>query len=176
VSRTVRPDPGPDRPGFVVRAAAGADWARVRAVRLAMLADPSGAFGHGPDVERDLPEQHWRDLAAAWAGEDRTLVAAERPDGAWLGVMGCRLRETGPELTWVWVDPGHRGAAGVTDALLAAVERWAAAHGDALRLKVFTDTARAVAAYRKRGFATVGDPVPAREPGRADWVMRKPLA
>jgi GNAT superfamily N-acetyltransferase len=175
VTETHLPKPGPKGPGFVVRAATAGEWAHVRDVRLAMLADPSAAFGHGPDAEAGLPEQHWRDVAAAWAEEDQTLLVAEGSDGAWLGVMGCRARGDGPELAWVWVGPAHRGPGGVTDALLDAVERWAAPRGDVLRLKVFTDVGRAVAAYRRRGFTAVGDPVPAREPGRADWVMHKPL-
>ena len=169
------PEPGPQGPGFVVRAATAAEWASVREVRLAMLADPSGAFGHGPDAEAGLPEQHWREVAAAWADGEEILFVSEGREGVWLGVMGCRVRGEGPELAWVWVDPAHRGPGGVTDALLDAVERWAAPRGDALHLKVFTDVGRAVAAYRRRGFCAVGEPVPAREPGRADWVMRKPL-
>ncbi|WP_425956858.1 GNAT family N-acetyltransferase [Xylanimonas sp. McL0601] len=175
MSETPVAEPGPEGPGFVVRAATAAEWATVRGARLAMLADPSAAFGHGPDAEAGLPEQHWRDVAAAWAEADQTLQVAEGSDGTWLGVMGCRVQGEGPELTWVWVVPAHRGPGGVTDALLTAVEHWAQPRGDALSLKVFTDVGRAVAAYRRRGFTAVGDPVPAREPGRADWVMRKPL-
>ncbi|PZR53777.1 GNAT family N-acetyltransferase [Xylanimonas oleitrophica] len=157
-----------------MRAPGAHEWRAVRAVRLAMLADPSDAFGHGPEVEAVLPEEHWRALAEEWASEDRALRVAQTPDGAWAGVMGCRLRAHGPELTWVWVDPAHRGGP-VTDALLAAIEDWARQRGDALHLVVFTDVPRAVSAYLRRGFAVVGDPVPAGETGRHDWIMRKPL-
>jgi len=63
----------------------------------------------------------------------------------------------GPTLVGVYVAPGFRGRrAGVTDALLDAVEAWAREHADVLRLEVNELNARARAAYERRGFVLTG--------------------
>ena len=71
--------------------------------------------------------------------------------------MGGTIAQGTPTLVAVYVAPDVRGtASGVTDGLLARVERWAAQHGDQLRLEVNELNGRAIEAYRRRGFVMTG--------------------
>ena len=84
---------------------------------------------------------------------------------------------TGPLLVGVYVAPGHRGRdAGVADALLDAVERWAAGHGTTLRLHVHEDNPRALAFYERRGFVRTGHTEPyGLDPTRSEIEMVEQL-
>jgi ribosomal protein S18 acetylase RimI-like enzyme len=77
----------------------------------------------------------------------------------------------------VYVVPSARGAdAGVTDALLDAVESWAREDYATLRLEVHEDNARARAAYEKRGFVPTGHRRPyVLDPTREELEMIKQL-
>jgi len=74
--------------------------------------------------------------------------------------MGGYLENGAPLLVGVYVSPDYRGAAGVADALLTAVEDWARERGDRLALHVHSGNARARAYYRSRGFVETGVTIP----------------
>jgi ribosomal protein S18 acetylase RimI-like enzyme len=63
----------------------------------------------------------------------------------------------------MWVEPAARGT-GVADAIVAAVATWAVERGyRVLGLGVTTDNARAIAFYRRLGFADTGERWPLRD-------------
>lgn len=162
--------------GFVVRPTVEDDWREVRDLRMEMLADTPLAYLETLEQGRAHPESHWRERAAG-TGPTKTCVAAVADDGRWLGTMTGLLTGAGPTLVGVYVAPDARGrAAGVTDALLTAVEDWARRHGDALTLEVHEGNPRAIAAYESRGFRFTGArrPYPL-DPSSSELEMRKPL-
>jgi GNAT superfamily N-acetyltransferase len=144
---------------FTVRPVVEDDWESYRAIRLEMLLDTPIAYGDRFESAQKLTEQEWRERAARGASGTSILVAAVDADGQWIGTMGGYIEREigGPVLVGVYVQPRFRGsAAGVTDALLTAVEDWARARYSTLRLEVHEDNARARWAYAKRGFVTTG--------------------
>src|SRR5690606_18874215 len=81
--------------------------------------------------------------------------------GAWVGSMGALIafgpEVTGPLLVGVYVSPAWRGRAfGVADALLEAMEEWAAEHGSQLYLHVHEHNPRAIAFYERHGYRSTG--------------------
>ncbi|MGN6445892.1 GNAT family N-acetyltransferase [Amnibacterium sp.] len=144
---------------FAVREVEERDWVRLRALRLEMLADTPIAYLETLETAEAHPVSHWQRSARGRPGSVK--LVAEREDGRWLGTMTGIIAEGVPTLVAVYVAPDVRGAAaGVTDALLAAIERWAAQHGDQLRLEVNELNGRAIEAYRRRGFVLTGRTTP----------------
>ncbi|MBW4040681.1 MAG: GNAT family N-acetyltransferase [Acidobacteria bacterium] len=144
---------------FSVREVEERDWVRMRALRLEMLADTPIAYLETLATAEAHPVSHWQRLARGRPGG--TKLVAELEDGRWVGTMTGIIAEGTPTLVAVYVSPTVRGAAaGVTDALLAGVERWAVQHGDQLRLEVNELNGRAVEAYRRRGFVLTGRTTP----------------
>jgi GNAT superfamily N-acetyltransferase len=150
---------------IAVVTATSADWVRYRALRLASLADAPDAFLSTAAEESGQPPSWWRDRLAA---PDRITVLAAL-DGRDVGVMGAgphdgppppgHPHERGPGdaiLYGVWVADGARGS-GVADAMLGVVVRWARARGHGrLLLDVGDHNPRAIAFYRRAGFAPTG--------------------
>lgn len=150
---------------ITIRPIVEADWSQYRALRLRMLEEIPLAFGERLESARILPESGWRARTRTRpSGTSIRFVATDNATGTWLGTMGGFLSpEDGNRavLVGVYVIPGYRGSApGVTDALLAAVERWALMFGDTLMLHVHELNPRAVAAYEKRGFVATGTRIP----------------
>jgi GNAT superfamily N-acetyltransferase len=144
---------------FVVREIEERDWVRLRALRLEMLADTPIAYLETLTTAERHPVSHWQRLARGRPGGVK--LVAEQDDGRWVGTMGGILAQGTPTLVAVYVAPEVRGArSGVTDALLTGVERWAAQHGDELRLEVNELNGRAIEAYRRRGFVMTGRTTP----------------
>lgn len=145
--------------GITIRPTTEADWEALRALRLEMIQDTPMAYAeHLADAEQ-LDETEWR--ARGRRGQDAggTSLVAIDADGRWVGAMGAFIPDeaTGPLLVGVYVAPSHRGrAAGVTDALLDAIESWASGHGAALRLHVHERNLRAQAFYARRGYVLTG--------------------
>jgi ribosomal protein S18 acetylase RimI-like enzyme len=155
------------------------DWREVRALRLAMLQDTPIAYGeHRADAER-YDEAEWRSRGRRGQTPGSTSLVAIDAQGTWVGMMNGYVPDeaTGPLLVGVYVAPGHRGRdAGVADALLDAVERWAAEHGTTLRLHVHEDNLRARAFYERRGFVLTGHTEPYElDPTRAEVEMIRQL-
>ena len=169
--------------GFVVRQTVAEDWREVRALRLEMLADTPLAYLETLERAERRSEAEWRAWAREGSAEESITLAAILDDGPeagrWVGTMISKVPvgATGAHLFSVYVAPSHRGrAAGVTDALLAGIETWAATRGDSLTLEVHEHNARARSAYLARGFRETGRSTPyALDRTQRDLEMRKPL-
>jgi ribosomal protein S18 acetylase RimI-like enzyme len=129
-----------------------ADWAELRAARLAALADAPYAFSSTLEREQAFTESVWRDRA----GSGRTF-------GAWQGGAIVGLATGLPEgdaaawqLVGMWVSPGLRGK-GVADRLVGEVCGLARRSGAAtVTLWVTEVNERANAFYRRIGFVPTG--------------------
>jgi ribosomal protein S18 acetylase RimI-like enzyme len=151
-----------------VRRAHPDDWATVRDVRLAALADAPDAFASTLAGEAGQPEAEWRARIGAlpWFlgfrdGEPAGLIAALPPqpgpdqDPAW-------------HLVSMWVSPDARGA-GLADLLVGAVTEHVRQAGAArLTLWVTVGNDRARAFYRRMGFTPTGRRQLYPRPGAAD--------
>jgi ribosomal protein S18 acetylase RimI-like enzyme len=136
---------------LVVRQLAAADWAELRAARLAALAEAPYAFASTVAREQQLTEQEWRERAgragafAAWDGDAIVGMATGFDQGA-----------RGWHLVGMWVAPKVRGT-GVADRLVAAVRDLAQQSGAAsVTLWVTEVNGRARAFYRRLGFVPTG--------------------
>lgn len=166
-------------PGFTVRHLVEEDWPQVKALRLEMLADTPKAFLETIEMAEAHPDSFWRTRARNGLTDDVISLAAILDSGRWVGTMSSRLFADTPDpfLLAVYVSPDVRGtAAGVTDALLTAIEDWARTKGPGLLLDVHEDNHRARAFYAKRGFVETGRTKPyPLNPRELELEMRKPL-
>lgn len=156
------------------------DWERVRDLRLEMLRDTPIAFMETVERAEANSEAEWRMRANRGSTPDSVQLVAVDASGAWVGTMSGfvdRAETGGPLLVGVYVSPGFRGSdAGVTDALLDAVEEWARSLSDALTLHVHEDNSRAIAYYRRRGYTPTGHTVPYNlDPSKNEIEMRRAL-
>ena len=147
---------------FHVRSTRADDWREVRALRLEMLADTPNAFGETLEHAGRVAEPEWRIRGARGENSNGAQLAAIGDDGRWLGTMGAFVTARGEALlVGVYVTPDFRGAAaGVTDALLTAVETWCRPRFASLTLHVHEQNPRARAAYERRGFEYTGARLP----------------
>jgi GNAT superfamily N-acetyltransferase len=156
-----------------IRRAHPDEWATVRDVRLAALADAPDAFASTLSRERARTEPQWRCRIRAWpwflawhAGTPAGLVAAvpdqpasgppagDRPAGPAAGPATRGAR--GWHLVSMWVSPQVRGT-GVAELLVGAVVDHAGAVGaPRITLWVVVGNARARAFYRRMGFTATG--------------------
>lgn len=170
-----------------VRKLAEADWAALRATRLAALADAPYAFSSTLAREQGFTEQVWRDrlgtsAAAAYYGAD-ALGAGNGGAPAALAGLAALLRP-GPasglaawHLVSMWVSPPARGL-GLADRLITAVCDQARAEGAAeIELWVTLGNDRARGFYRRTGFLETGDRqlIRAEEPDSWEDRMVRPL-
>lgn len=164
---------------FSIRKITAADWRETRALRLEMLADTPHAYTETRATAELLPEAEWVSRAARGADPHSPAFAAIGSDGRWLGTMRGLIpdAETGALLAGVYVTPNARGReAGVTDALLAAVEEWARTEGDSFTLQVHENNVRARKYYERHGFTPTGKTTPYNlEPSQHEIHMRKQL-
>jgi ribosomal protein S18 acetylase RimI-like enzyme len=144
------------------------DWQRLRAVRLAALAESPRMFGSNFAREEAFDEAEWRTRAArpatflaALGDADVGIAGVYDFDGAW-SVMG------------MWVAPTARGA-GVVEALVAVCEDEARRHGAVdLGLGVMEDNPRGIGAYSRLGFTVTETRHHVRD-GRYEVAMVKKL-
>ncbi|KQX05213.1 MULTISPECIES: GNAT family N-acetyltransferase [unclassified Leifsonia] len=169
---------------FSIRPTVADDWEQVRAIRLEMLADTPLAYAETRAHALDQPESEWRMRGARGQTDRGTSLVAIDQGGRWIGAMAGYLPDAEgdaddpvPLLVGVYVAPDVRGREfGVTDALLAGIEDWARTHGDTLALHVHEDNARAIAAYRSRGFELTDVTVPYNlDPAKLELEMIKRL-
>ncbi|MGN6612757.1 MAG: GNAT family N-acetyltransferase [Angustibacter sp.] len=152
----------------VVTRVAPDDWQRLRAIRLAGLADAPDMFGSTLAREQAFDDAEWRRRAARPASfvasrenVDVGTAGAFEIDGSWW-VMG------------MWIAPTARGT-GVVEALVAACESVARDAGaESIALGVMADNPRGQAAYVRLGYSFTGERVPVRD-GRDELMMSKPL-
>ena len=147
-------------PRVRVVAAVPDDWARMRALRLAALADTPDAFSATLAEERDQPDAFWRGRMEK--REVTTLRAELRADdGIWrdVGLAVVAPSFDDPSLAGidsVWVAPdGRRCGAG--DALIAAAVACAAAAGfGRVVLDAGDHNMAAIRLYERAGFRATG--------------------
>ncbi|BDZ54415.1 GNAT family N-acetyltransferase [Agromyces marinus] len=167
-----------DRSALVIRTTREDDWREVRDLRLEMLRDTPIAFGDTLERAATYDEAEWRTRAKRGESNEQTVIVAIERE-RWVGTMGCYVPDaaTGPLLVGVYVSPDRRGeAVGVTAALLAEIERWAALRSDTLRLEVHEDNPRARRFYERHGFVLSGSSRPYElEPGGLELEMVKRL-
>jgi GNAT superfamily N-acetyltransferase len=146
------------------------DWVAIRDLRVRMVTDTPIAFLETREQALAHGEAHWRERGSRNASGPGTYVVAADPDGRWVGCMVGIVSQGSPDyvadprpgepranLVGVFVDPGWRGAAGVTDALLGEIRLWAERSGfDELYLHVSEANIRAIRSYEKRGFVRTG--------------------
>jgi ribosomal protein S18 acetylase RimI-like enzyme len=151
-----------------IRRLAPADWAALREVRLAALAEAPYAFSSTLERELGFDEEQWRERLeltphfGAWrAGELVGLAAGfvESPPEGW-------------HLVSMWVSPAERGS-GAADGLVTAVCDLAGARGARrVALWVTEVNARARAFYRRAGFRPSGERALVRPSEPDHWELR----
>lgn len=151
--------------GWNVRRVTAADAARMRALRLEMLADHPLAFLETLAQAAARSHEGFRQrLAQAATGPQLAQFIAD-PGGRerLIGHAGGTTLPEGPGETVifaVYVTPAHRGGKVLAE-LIEAVSSWSRAAGrDRLMLEVVTGNDRAVRAYEKLGFEDTGERVP----------------
>jgi ribosomal protein S18 acetylase RimI-like enzyme len=175
------------QPAAEIRRLQPAEWAAVREVRLAALAESPGAFFSTLEQEQAFDEQEWRrrlaETAYFGAFEGRPeprltgLVATfpeAGPDGA--GPAEGTAGQAPPAGSWhlvaMWVSPARRGQ-GIADRLVEAVCDLARARGAAqVALWVADANPRAQALYRRLGFRLSGERGLLREGDRGSGEAR----
>ena len=165
---------------FSIRPSTEDDWREVRALRLEMLEDTPIAFGETLESALQLGEAEWKMRGRRGTSDGGTVLAAITENGRWIGTMGAYTPEftTVPMLVGVYVTPRFRGtAAGVTAALLASIEDWAAQRSDRILLHVHEDNLRAHALYAKHGYQDTGQTSAyVLDPSRREIEMVKSLS
>lgn len=165
-------------PPVAVHRVTPADAARMRALRLEMLADSPLAFLETlADAAARGHEAYRRRIAAAADGGTLAQFVAD-PGGPLVGHAGGTVLPEEPHVTVVfavYVTPAHRGTGVVAD-LVEAVAAWSRAAGRAeLMLEVVVGNTRAVRAYARLGFADTGERVAhPTVPGLQELRMRRP--
>ncbi|MEV2239003.1 GNAT family N-acetyltransferase [Micromonospora sp. NPDC049891] len=147
----------------VIRRVEPADAARMRALRLEMLADAPLAFLETIAEAAARPHAEYAArVAQVSAGSDTAQFVAD-PGGRLVGHAGGVIHPTEPGVTVlyaVYITPAWRGTGLLAD-LVDAVAGWSRAGGrDELMLEVVVGNDRAYRAYQRLGFVDTGVRVP----------------
>jgi ribosomal protein S18 acetylase RimI-like enzyme len=178
--------PGPTG-SIEIRRLTAADWAQLRVARLAALAEAPEAFASTLDRELGFDEATWRGrlrstayFGAVPAGRGAAPASSGAAPRALVGLV-AGFPEPGQADGWhlvsMWVSPVVRGR-GVADRLVGAVCDLARTQGAAWVALWVTDVnQRALAFYRRAGFAATGEwqLVRADEPGHGEQRMVRQL-
>jgi GNAT superfamily N-acetyltransferase len=142
----------------LVRRVAPTDTARVRALRLEMLADAPLAFIERLDEAAARPHELFKArLAERTVRGDTALFVAET-DGRLVAQAGGHAADrAGTGLLYaVYISPPWRRT-GLLERLVEAVSAWSRAAGrPVLELEVVTSNLRAIRAYQRLGFVDTG--------------------
>jgi RimJ/RimL family protein N-acetyltransferase len=164
-------------PPIPVHRVTAADAARMRALRLEMLADSPLAFLEtlAQAAARPHADYRRRIVQASTGGQLAQFVAD--PGGRLIGHAGGTVLPEEPSATVVfavYITPAHRGS-GVLRELVEAVAGWSVAMGRGeLMLEVVVGNDRAVRAYERLGFEDTGVRVPHPiVPGLRELQMRR---
>jgi RimJ/RimL family protein N-acetyltransferase len=152
-----------DRSTSTVHRVTPADAARMRALRLEMLADSPLAFLETLAQAAARPhEDYRRRIIQASTGRELAQFVAD-PGGRLIGHAGGTVLPEEPDVTVVfavYITPARRGS-GVLDELVEAVAEWSRTVGrPELMLEVVVGNDRAVRAYERLGFVDTGIRVP----------------
>ncbi|MEV0393157.1 GNAT family N-acetyltransferase [Polymorphospora rubra] len=146
-----------------VRRIRPSDTARMRAMRIEMLADTPLAFLETLAEAAARPHAEFAARVARVSAGDEVAQFVAEVDGRFVAHAGGVVSPDEPTLTVVYavyVTPEHRGS-GVLRALLDSVARWSRAAGrPELMLEVVVGNDRAVRAYERLGFVDTGVRVP----------------
>jgi RimJ/RimL family protein N-acetyltransferase len=169
----------PDRT-FTVHRVTPADAARMRALRLEMLADSPLAFLETLAQAAARPhEDYRRRIIQASAGRQvAQFVADPGPGKRLIGHAGGTVLPEEPGVTVVfavYLTPARRGGPVLAE-MVDAVAAWSRASGrDELMLEVVVGNDRAVRAYQRLGFVETGVRVPHPVlPALTELQMRRP--
>jgi len=164
-------------PPLTVHRVTPADAARMRALRLEMLADSPLAFLEtlAQAAARPHADYRRRIVQASTGGQLAQFVAD--PGGRLIGHAGGTVlpEERAATVVFaVYITPAHRGS-GVLRELVEAVAEWSVAMGRGeLMLEVVVGNDRAVRAYERLGFEDTGVRVPHPViPGLRELQMRR---
>ncbi|MFG2194751.1 GNAT family N-acetyltransferase [Streptomyces sp. NPDC048639] len=188
--------------GYEIRTVRAEDWAELRVLRLAALADPAArvAFVDSYEMSSAQSDDFWRVRATPIAeGGAATNVIAADEHGTWVAMLAL-LDETGvpvssplvaggtgedgaggqPQMhvVSVYVRPEHRGT-GAAEQLLrtAIVWTWENSKAERIRLWVHGDNPRAEAFYRRIGFVRTGGTMafpPVPEETEYEMALQRP--
>lgn len=165
---------------FRVRRIGADEGDRLRAARLAALADqPRDATITLARTEQ-FSDDHWSEAAQANAsgGLQATFFAvtggeagADGAEETVVGLVGAYANQGGTvNLVGLWSAPGHRDV-GVAEALLDAVRSWATEHGHRrLRRWVVARNEHAVEFSERTGFRATGASMPYEPDPRLEQV------
>jgi predicted GNAT family acetyltransferase len=150
-------------PTHTVHRVTTADAARMRALRLEMLADSPLAFLETlAQAAARSHADYRRRISQAAAGNQLAQFVAD-PGGRLIGHAGGTVLAEEPRATVVfavYITPASRGS-GVLAELVETVAEWSVAAGRAeLMLEVVVGNHRAVRAYERLGFVDTGVRVP----------------
>jgi GNAT superfamily N-acetyltransferase len=144
-------------PLITIRRSHRDDYAVMREIRLAALADEPDAYGSTFAEQSRFSDERWRQMA----GEQNYFLALD--DDHAVGMASGGRYPPRPTTRWLYgmyVEPEHRGT-DVARRLVSVVANWARAEGvDTLGLHVTESVGRARRFYEKVGFTVVGEPEP----------------
>ncbi|MEU6084616.1 GNAT family N-acetyltransferase [Streptomyces sp. NPDC047108] len=188
--------------GYEIRTVRADDWAELRALRLAALADPAArvAFVDTYESSSAQSDAFWRGRATPIAeGGAATNVIAADESGTWVAMLAL-LDETGSaaplpaetggfaedetgrpqqmHVVSVYVRPEHRGTGAAEQLLRTAIAwTWENSKAERIRLWVHADNPRAEAFYRRLGFARTGETMafpPVPEESEYEMALQRP--
>ncbi|MBW4703505.1 MULTISPECIES: GNAT family N-acetyltransferase [unclassified Micromonospora] len=154
------------------------DAARMRALRLEMLADAPLAFLETVAEAAARPHADYAARIAYVSQGCHTAQFVADPGGRLVGHAGGTVAPDEPDLTVVYavyVNPSWRGT-GLLGALIDEVAAWSRACGrPQLMLEVVVGNDRAYRAYHRLGFTDTGVRVPhPKIPALTELQMRRP--
>ncbi|WP_329015445.1 GNAT family N-acetyltransferase [Micromonospora rifamycinica] len=154
------------------------DAARMRALRLEMLADAPLAFLETVAEAAARPHAQYAARIASVSQGCHTAQFVADPGGRLVGHAGGTVSPDEPDLTLVYavyVAPAWRGT-GLVGALIDEVAAWSRACGrPQLMLEVVVGNDRACRAYHRLGFTDTGVRVPhPKLPALRELQMRRP--
>ena len=164
---------------LTVRRVTPADAARMRALRLEMLADSPLAFLETVAQAAARSHEGYRQRIAQSSTGSQVAQFIADVDGRLIGHAGGTVLPEDPAVTVVfavYLTPAYRGGKVLTE-LIEAVAQWSrdSARND-LMLEVVVGNDRAVRAYEKLGFADTGERVPHPVlPALTELRMRRPI-
>jgi len=143
----------------VIRPATLADTARVRALRLEMLADAPLAFIERLDEAAGRPHTQFRERLAERVSDPDAVHLIADADSRIVAQAGALALPGVPGVSLIYavfISAPWRGT-GLLDRLLDQVGAWSRAAGrPTLELEVVTSNARAIRAYGRVGFVDTG--------------------
>jgi RimJ/RimL family protein N-acetyltransferase len=150
-------------PPVTVHRVTPGDAARMRALRLEMLADSPLAFLETLAQAAARPHADYRRRILQASSGDQLAQFVADPGGRLIGHAGGTVLPEEPDTTVifaVYITPSRRGS-GVLSELIEAVAQWSVATGRTeLMLEVVVGNDRAVRAYERLGFHDIGRRVP----------------